>query len=272
MSTFIDLFAGIGGFHIALSQLGAQCVFASEVDKNARKTYIANHRIENFAGDITMIDPDSIPSHDILCAGFPCQSFSQAGLKRGFEDKRGELFLVIIEIMKRKKPSAFFLENVRHLKNHDNGRTFSKIKCEIENLGYSFFHYIVFAKDHGVPQLRPRLFMIGFREKQEYTPPKKRELNLTMSDILKGNCSRKIGYTIRVGGVGSGINSRHNWDSYIVNDQVIRLTVNQAAAMQGFPEDFTFTVSPREAMRQLGNSVAVPAVIDYAESIIKAIS
>ena len=129
--TFIDLFAGIGGFHLALHNVGAECVFASEWDDSARLTYETNFRKissnlfknGNFAGDITKVDKKSIPDFDILCAGFPCQPFSQAGFKKGFSDIRGTLFFDIAEIIRVKKPKAFFLENVRGLYSHDEGRT-----------------------------------------------------------------------------------------------------------------------------------------------------
>jgi DNA (cytosine-5)-methyltransferase 1 len=127
--TFIDLFAGIGGFHLALESLGAKCVFASEIDKFARETYIHNFSKTNavlfeqnqFNQDIRKVDYNDIPDFDILCAGFPCQPFSQAGHKKGFEDdqERGNLFYVIADIIQEKKPAAIFLENVRHLINHD---------------------------------------------------------------------------------------------------------------------------------------------------------
>jgi DNA (cytosine-5)-methyltransferase 1 len=143
---FIDLFAGIGGFHIALHNLGAECVFASEWDEAARKTYEENlnkvspklFKSGNFAGDITQVDKASIPDFDILCGGFPCQPFSQAGHKLGFDDTRGTLFFDIAEIIKIKQPKAFFLENVRGLFKHDNGKTFEVIKRTLtEELGYS---------------------------------------------------------------------------------------------------------------------------------------
>jgi DNA (cytosine-5)-methyltransferase 1 len=266
--TFIDLFAGIGGFHQAFADLGAKCVFASEIDENAKKTYLSNHKVDTFVGDINDIEPHDIPDHDILCAGFPCQPFSQAGFKKGFDDTRGTLFSNILNILIAKQPSAFFLENVRHLKKHDDGKTFAIIKNKIEGAGYSFYDFIVHAKHHGVPQFRPRLFMIGFKNKTCFAAPNQRELKITMSDILGGECSREIGFTLRVGGRGSGINSRHNWDSYLVDGEVRRLTVKQGAAMQGLPPEFIFPVSEREAMKQLGNSVAIPAVRDYAERIL----
>jgi DNA (cytosine-5)-methyltransferase 1 len=276
---FIDLFAGIGGFHLALHNLGAECVFASEWDEKARKTYEMNFKTVSpklfssgsFVGDITEVNKKSIPDFDILAAGFPCQPFSQAGFKRGFDDIRGTLFFDIAEIIRIKKPKAFFLENVRHLYAHDGGKTFETIRTILtEELGYSFHHSIVKASDHGLPQLRPRLFMVGFRDKKlEFVPPEKRRLKLTMSDVMKGEVDREIGFTLRVGGKGSGINDRRNWDSYLVDGEVRRLTPSEGKRMQGFPASFKFPVSDNEAMKQLGNSVAVRAIQDYAEKIIE---
>lgn len=275
---FIDLFAGIGGFHLALHQLGAECVFASEWDEKARLTYEANYqRISpklfksgNFQGDITLVDKQKIPDFDLLTAGFPCQPFSQAGHKRGFDDMRGTLFFEIAEIIRIKQPSAFFLENVRHLYAHDNGQTFAKIKQVItEDLGYSLHEFVVKASDHGLPQLRPRLFMIGFRDPlTEFAPPKKRDLAFNMSDVMKGTVNREIGFTLRVGGKSSPITDRRNWDGYLVDGEVRRLTPDEAKKMQGFPDGFVFPVSRSEAMKQLGNSVAVWAIQDYAKQII----
>ncbi len=274
---FIDLFAGIGGFHQALHNLGAECVFASEWDNFARQSYEANFRDkspelfskQNFAGDINDVDIDKIPDFEILCAGFPCQPFSQAGFKKGFAETRGTLFFKIAEIIQRKRPKAFFLENVRHLQNHDDGKTFETIQNVLTNeLGYSFYSKIIKASDFGLPQHRPRLFMVGFQDRT--TPfhfPEAQILELTMSDILGGECNKKIGYTLRVGGKGSGIHDRRNWDCYLVDGKEIRLNVEQAARMQGFPKDFVFPVSKTQALKQLGNSVAVPAVQATATQI-----
>ena len=279
--TFIDLFAGIGGFHLALHNLGAECVFASEWDEAARLTYETNFsklspklfKTGNFAGDITAVDKNNIPNFDILCAGFPCQPFSQAGFKKGFADIRGTLFFDIAEIIRIKKPKAFFLENVRGLYSHDEGKTFETIKRTLtEDLGYSFHHAIVKASEHGLPQHRPRLFMVGFRDPQtEYAFPKKRKLKFTMSDVMKGEVDREIGYTLRVGGKRSPIDDRRNWDGYIVDGEVRRLTPNEGKKMQGFPASFKFPVSDSEALKQLGNSVAVTAIQDYAEAIVESL-
>lgn len=277
--TFIDLFAGIGGFHIAFHNVGAKCVFSSEWDEHARNTYKTNFEkvspdlftSGNFVGDITKIDKKSIPDFDILTGGFPCQPFSQAGFKKGFSDTRGTLFYDIAEIIRIKKPKAFFLENVRHLYAHDDGKTFKTIKKILtEELGYSLYHNIVKASDHGLPQNRPRLFMIGFRDKKiSFSFPEKRKLAFTMSDVFGAKVNRDIGFTLRVGGKGSKITDRRNWDSYLVDGKPKRLSPKEGKKMQGFPDNFIFPVSDSQAMKQLGNSVAIYAIQDYAQKIIE---
>jgi len=273
---FIDLFAGIGGFHIAMESLGGECVFASEIDPFARKTYEHNFKKTNpdlfnkgmFNDDIRKINPIDLPDFDVLCAGFPCQPFSQAGHKRGFNDthksERGNLFFNIVEILEAKKPKAFFLENVRGIVNHDRGNTFKVIRDIIENeLGYSFHYQVVKASDYGLPQLRPRTFMIGFKNEgvlSNFSFPSKIPLKFNMSDVWGGKCSREIGFTLRVGGRGSNINDRRNWDSYLVDGQVKKIMPEQAKKMQGFPEWFEFPVPNTQAMKQLGNSVAIDAI------------
>ena len=281
---FIDLFAGIGGFHLALHSLGAECVFASEINLYARKTYIHNHtkispklfKENNFAGDIKLVDIQTIPDFDILCGGFPCQPFSQAGFKKGFEDSkedRGNLFFDIVKIIKKKKPAAFFLENVRHIKNHDEGRTFSTVQKMLEDEGYSFKFKMVKASDHGLPQHRPRIFMVGFRgettEESTFEFPKAEPLKMTMSDIFEKPCNKAVGYTLRVGGRGSGLMDRRNWDTYAVDGDVVRIGSKEGIKMMGLPSNFVFPVSETQAMKQLGNSVAVPAVRATAEKIIE---
>ncbi len=268
--TFIDLFAGIGGFHLAASNNGGNCVMACEIDKAARETYQVNHKIKNFVEDITKIKAIDIPDHDLLCAGFPCQPFSQSGFKKGFDDIRGTLFFHIAEIIRVKKPKAFFLENVRHLLNHDGGRTFAKIKQVLEELGYSFFYKVVKASDFGLPQHRPRLFMVGFKNKKiKFEFPEKIPLNKTMSDIFGKPCNKAVGFTIRVGGRGSKIDDRHNWDRYLVDGEEYKIQPKDGIKMMGFPADFKFPVSETQAMKQLGNSVAVPAISKTIEAITK---
>lgn len=285
---FIDLFAGIGGFHIALHNIGQECVFASEIDKNARITYEANMRkispnlfsSDMFNDDIRKITnaETQIPDFDILCAGFPCQPFSQAGHKRGFgelKDDRGNMFFNICTILEAKRPKAFFLENVRHLINHDNGNTFGAIRRILEEqLGYTFDYKVIKASDHGLPQHRARVFIVGFKKDQHRTMPKfvfpkPEPLLMTMSDVWKGKCNKDIGYTLRVGGKGSGIHDRRNWDGYLVDGVEKRLTTVQGLKMMGFPDDFEFPVSKTQAMKQLGNSVAVNAIRATASNIVE---
>ena len=276
----IDLFSGIGGFHMAFHNLGAKCVFASEWDKHARMTYEHNFRSispelfeENrFIGDINSIEDidRDVPDFDILTAGFPCQPFSQAGFRKGFNDTRGTLFFNIVEILRIKKPKAFFLENVRGLLSHEGGKTFSIIKETLEGLGYSFHFKIVHASDFGLPQLRPRLFMVGFRDKKiDFKFPDPVPLKITMSDVWGGKCSRDVGFTLRVGGRGSNINDRRNWDAYLVDGKIRTLSHKEGRRMQGFPDDFEFPVSDRQAIKQLGNSVAVSAIQAVANEILK---
>lgn len=278
---FIDLFSGIGGFHLAFHNCGGRCVFASEWNKHARITYEHNFRKTSpeifdqglFAEDVTKVDIGDIPDFDVLCAGFPCQPFSQAGYKKGFSDDRGNLFFHIAEILQEKQPAAFFLENVRHMLKHDGGRTFAIIKKTIEDLGYSFHHKMIKGTDFNIPQHRPRVFMVGFKGRgDDYSFPDTVPLTLTMSDILGGKCPKKVGYTLRVGGRGSDITDRRNWDSYEVDGKVVRLSVEQGKRMMGLPSDFAFPVSDVQAMRQLGNSVVVPAVQAVARTIVLALA
>lgn len=276
---FIDLFAWIGGFHLAFHNLGGECVLASEWDKEARKTYEHNHKGSskelfesgNFVWDITKVRESDVPDFDVLCAWFPCQPFSQAWFKKGFWETRWTLFFDIVRILKEKQPEAFFLENVRHLLKHDEGKTFATIQRVItEELGYSFFYKIVKASDFWLPQHRPRLFMVGFKNKKiDFKFPDPVELKMSMSDIWNDECSRKVGFTLRVWGKGTDISDRRNWDSYLVNGKIKRLTSKEWKKMQGFPESFEFPVSENQAMKQLWNSVAVPAIQTVAESIIK---
>ena len=283
--TFIDLFAGIGGFHLAMHNLGGECVFASEMDVHARKTY--EHNFKNispeifkkgmFNDDIRNMNVTEIPDFDILCAGFPCQPFSQAGHKRGFNDnhnsERGNLFFNIVEILEEKKPKGFFLENVRGLIKHDNGNTFKVIRNILENeLGYSFYFKIVKASDYGLPQLRPRAFMIGFRDEslmKGFQFPPNKPLKFNMSDVWNGNCSREVGFTIRVGGRGSKIDDRRNWDSYNVDGKIRQLGIEQGKKMQGFPDNYEFPVSNTQGIKQLGNSVAIDAVQEVAKQMLR---
>lgn len=178
--SFIDLFAGIGGFHLAMHNIGGKCVFASEWDKFARITYEENYKQfspelftnDKFNWDITKANPDEIEPFDVLCAGFPCQPFSNAGLKKGFEDTRGTLFFNIVEIINSKikigkPPKVIFLENVKGLKSHDKGRTLSTILKVLNELGYDVNYRVLNSKYFGLPQNRERLFIIAWLKNED---------------------------------------------------------------------------------------------------------
>ena len=192
--TFIDLFAGIGGFRVAMQNLGGKCVFSSEWDSAAQKTYFANYGDMPF-GDITSEETKSyIPNNfDVLCAGFPCQAFSIAGYRKGFDDTRGTLFFDVAEIIRRKRPKAVFLENVKNLCTHDNGKTFQVIKNTLEELGYIVFFKVMNAMEYAnIPQNRERIFIICFDPNQipnynEFKFPEKEDLTKTIHDCIDYN-------------------------------------------------------------------------------------
>lgn len=181
---FIDLFAGIGGFRIAAEQNNLKCVFSSEIDEDARKVYEKNFS-EIPSGDITKIAASEIPDFDILFAGFPCQPFSYAGNKLGFEDKaRGTLFFDIVRIIKEKKPKMFLLENVKGLRSHDKGRTLNTILAELEVLGYDTHWTILNSLDYGVPQSRERWYCVGFDKKLNFKFPEPHKERKIIQDII----------------------------------------------------------------------------------------
>jgi DNA (cytosine-5)-methyltransferase 1 len=301
--TFIDLFAGIGGMRIAFEKVGGECVFSSEWDKFAQQTYAANFG-DTPHGDITQVELTEVPRHDILIGGFPCQPFSHAGLKRGFEDTRGTLFFDVARIIDHRKPSMVLLENVKGFTTHDKGRTMAVVKETLEELGYNVFHKVLNAKDFGVPQNRERVFIVAINKKKmgsigfEYPTPKKVETKL--GDILDGKVDEK--YTIsnklwaghkrrlkehREKGNGFGyslfntkspytstISARYYKDgSEILIEQKDanprKLTPREAARLQGFPEKFKIPVSDNQAYKQFGNSVAVPVIHAIAKNMVK---
>ncbi len=183
---FIDLFAGLGGFRIALESLGAKCVYSNEWDEPVREVY-ANNFGDIPEGDITQVDENSIPEHDILCAGFPCQPFSISGKQRGFEDSRGTLFFDVARIVKAKKPKIVFMENVKNFASHDDGKTLSVVKATMEELGYKFHQKVLNAVNFGIPQKRERIYMVCFRNDlniKDFTFPKPFPLKRHVGDFL----------------------------------------------------------------------------------------
>ena len=325
--TFIDLFAGIGGFRLAMQSCGGQCVFSSEWDDAAKQTYFENYGEVPF-GDITKPETKNlIPEHfDVLCAGFPCQPFSNAGLKKGIEDTRGTLFYHIAEILKVHKPNAVLLENVRGLVSNDKGKTLQTILQTITSIGYKCnipqdliengpivklqkeaLKMVFSAKDFGVPQNRPRIYIVLWKdelhiEKFVYPKPLNTETHVgsilikdekitesfTISDRLwKGHQARKIRNIQKGNGFGyrsfnekspytSTLSRRYYKDgSEILIEQADKnprkLTPREAARLQGYPDSFHTHPSNTEAYKQFGNSVAVPVVTAVSKNIINQI-
>lgn len=295
---FIDLFAGIGGIRIPFQELGGQCVFSSEWDKFSQQTYEANfgHKPE---GDITKIDEKDIPNFDILLAGFPCQAFSVAGKKLGFEDTRGTLFFDVARIIKYHKPKAFLLENVRGLLSHKKGQTFEVIKNTLIELGYNVEFKLLNAKDFGIPQNRQRIYIIGFLEDVNFEFPEPHYTKTLVGDILDKSVESKytisdrlwtshqerkirnkekgwgFGYSIfnELSPYTSTISARYYKDgSEILIEQKDKnprkLTPKEASRLQGFPESFIIPVSDVQAYKQFGNSVCVSVIRELAKEIL----
>ena len=323
--TFIDLFAGIGGFRIAMQSAGGRCVFSSEWDEAAKETYFDNYGEVPF-GDITKPEIKAlIPDYfDVLCAGFPCQPFSNAGLKKGIEDTRGTLFYHIAEILRDHQPKAVLLENVRGLISNDKGRTIQTVLRTITGMGYKCnipqelidngpitkikaecSKMVLSAKDYGVPQNRPRIFIVLWREDvnvNEFLYPEPEKIKTRLGDILEqnvpdaytisdrlweGHQRRKEEHAKKGNGFGyclfnddseytSTISRRYYKDgSEILIEQKgknpRKLTPRETASLQGFPKEFKIPESNVRAYQQFGNSVAVPVVTKISEQIVEQI-
>lgn len=301
--TFIDLFAGIGGTRLGFEEAGGRCVFTSEWDPDCKKTYQANFG-EIPHGDIIKIDEKEIPNYDVLVAGFPCQPFSSIGKRQGFmHATQGTLFYDILRILKYKQnngqPSAFLLENVPGLVTHDKGNTFKTILKSLDEIGYKVFYKVLDAADFGVPQQRKRIYIVGLRKDLfgdvEFNFPEPTGKKAYINDYLEENAQ---GYSI----------SKHLQETYLfkVDDgrpiiidknskiqvktlvstyhKIQRLTgtfvkdgetglrllsESECKAIMGFPQDFIIPVSRTQMYRQMGNSVAIPAVAAVAKQIAK---
>ena len=298
----IDLFAGIGGIRQGFQNVfnDLEVVFSSEIDKFAQQSYYANYG-EVPAGDITKVDETEIPEHDIILAGFPCQAFSIAGHRKGFDDTRGTLFFDVARIAKYHKPKIIFLENVKGFKNHDKGNTYKVVKETLEDLGYKVFSEVLNAKNFGVPQNRERIYIIAFLDKNiEFDMSSFKDIRIksklgdilddsidkkyTISDKLwEGHKRRKEEHKQKGNGFGyclfnanseytSTISARYYKDGSEIlieqnNKNPRKLTPREASRLQGFPKDFKIVVSDTQAYKQFGNSVCVPVIQFLTEKI-----
>ena len=292
----IDLFAGIGGIRLGFEYWGCQNIFSSEIDPYAAKMYEANFGKIPF-GDINEIAPSEIPDHDILLAGFPCQPFSIAGKGLGFADTRGTLFFNIQEILKEKLPSAFLLENVKRLKNHNQGNTFEVIKTSLEALGYTIYFDILNTLDFGLPQKRERIYIVGFREKIDFSFPSKVGKRISLSEILEPEESIPDSYRLsenirakryaalkknpeypsiwheNIGGNVSplpyscALRAGGSYNYLVVNGER-RLTGREMLRLQGFPDSFKINLPYSQVRKIAGNSVSVPVIKLIAEQML----
>lgn len=258
---FIDLFCGIGSFHYSFEKFNWECVMACDIDTAVRQTYTSNYN-QTPLGDITKIDPKNISSFDILCAGFPCQPFSQCGQHKGFDDERGSLFFHIVKFVKFHEPKIIILENVQGLLNHDNGNTFKTIKEQLELKNYTVGYKILKCSDYGIPQMRKRLFILGIRNDLDLKHKINDMLNfseyekkVSLSAYLSKPFDKELAYTIRCGGKKSPINDKHNWDGYMVDGKEYRLTIDDCLKLQGFDDSFKLYGSLNEQWKQIGNTI-----------------
>ena len=304
----VSLFSGIGGLDQGFIDAGYDVVWANDFDQYAAHTYNKNNpEGVMHLGDINEIELADIPEHDVLIGGFPCQPFSMMGEQKGFEDTRGTLFFRIAEIInyqiqQNRAPKVIVLENVRRLLTHDNKKTFATIKRVLEDMGYKVFYTILNSADYGVPQIRNRLFIVCFRNKDvDFEFPAPIELTTDMHDILdkqvdeKFYLSEKVKPTILSDGTGgyvakSEINQsparplcatmakmhracQDNYysDDYILGngdvDRIRKLTPRECARLQGFKDDFVIDVSNAQAYKQFGNAVTVNVSRAVAEQV-----
>lgn len=293
---YIDLFCGIGGFHQAADSQGMECVFACDIDEEARKAYEHNYGIQP-KGDITGVRSKYIPDHDILFAGFPCQPFSIIGARNGFNDARGTLFFEIARIIKDKQPRAFILENVRQLVSHDKGKTLERILEILRNdLGYSTEFKIFNALNFGVPQKRERVLIVGFRDPVErFNWDKIQKIPMApLSSILEPHpdpkhfvsqrikTSRQARHTPKVtpsvwhenkaGNIAShpfscALRAGASYNYLLVNGER-RLTPREMLRLQGFPDSFEIVCNDSQTRKQAGNAVPVPMVRTILKEVV----
>lgn len=308
-----SLFAGIGGICYGFKQAGAEIVWANEIDKDACKTYRHNFGGDYLVeGDIKLVDPNDIPDIDILNGGFPCQAFSVAGYRKGFDDERGNLFFEITRLLEVKRPKAILLENVKNLEGHDHGNTFKVIKEQLELLGYHVHHKVLNTMEYGnVPQNRERIYIVGFLSKEAYdrfTYPEEIPLTRTIHDVIDVTDKKPLGlyyhnskYYPELKKTMTKKDTVYQWRRVycrenksnvcptltanmgtgghnvplILDDFGIRkLTPEECVGFQGFPAEFSFPddICNASKYKQAGNSVSVPVIKRIAENMIKAMA
>ena len=288
-----DFFCGIGGFHEAARNLSLDVVFACDIDEQAQRAYFANYRLQPM-GDITSIDPEDVPEHDLLFAGFPCQPFSIIGQRRGFSDPRGVLFFELLRFVKSKQPRGIVLENVKQLSTFDEGKVLKSIEDELEGLGYTVESRVLNALDFGLPQKRERTIIVATRRPFWRFPWPTKAMEMTpLKEILetdpdpkhyvsdqirqKRAAAHTAAVTPAIWHENKGGNvSSHEWScalragasyNYLLVDGVRRLTPREQLRLQGFPDAWEIVCSDSETRKQTGNAVPVPMVQAVIERV-----
>lgn len=258
----IDLFCGIGSFHRAAEDNGARCVFACDNDPFVKAVYEKNYGME-IASDICAVDLDTIPNHDILCGGFPCQPFSTMGARRGRDDIRGDCIDYIIETLKAKQPKSFILENVKGLLSINGGKDFATIVVTLKRAGYDVVHKLLHCEDYGIPQLRRRLFIVGFRNDlnvHDFEFPEPNEKRVTLEEYLGKPFVSSFNKTIRTSGHTSSLESGKSFCFHKMKDgSIYELTEDDLFRLQGFePKDWNWLGTSRwRRLKMIGNSIPV---------------
>ncbi|MYD44857.1 MAG: DNA cytosine methyltransferase [Gammaproteobacteria bacterium] len=298
ITTFSDLFCGIGGFHYAANQLGLECVFACDIDQACREQYKHNFGFEP-AADIKLVRAEEVPDHDVLFAGFSCQPFSIIGDRRGLDDRRGTLYHEILRIVSVKKPKALVLENVRQFSTNSNGRALNAVLVSLSNFGYSCQWKILNALDFGLPQKRERVIVVGLLRPgvmDLFQWPKPIPNYKPLADVLEQNPAQRhfasetirkkrmsrhlpktspaIWHENKGGNVSSSpfscvlrANASHN---YLLVDGERRLTPREQLRLQGFPESFEVIGSDSQIRKQVGNAVPIPMIRSVVEGVLSA--
>lgn len=290
---FADMFCGIGGFHVAASALEMECVFACDIDADCRAIYEHNFKVKP-ESDICRIDPASIPDHDVLCAGFPCQPFSIIGDRGGFSDARGTLFFELAKIIEAKQPPAFVLENVKQLASHNHGKTLSRILEILRDLEYTVDYRILNALNFGLPQKRERILIVGFKgEITGFNWPTRKLPMIPLKEVLekkpderhyvserikrarnavhKAKVTPSIWHENKAGNISShpfscALRAGASYN-YLLVDGERRLTPREMLRLQGFPESFEIVGNDSSIRKQAGNSVPVPMVKAVLERV-----
>jgi len=294
LKTFVDMFCGIGGFHLAAQSFGMRCVFACDIDAEARRAYAHNFGLTP-RGDISKVRAEEIPDHDLFCAGFPCQPFSIIGHRKGFDDIRGTLFFEIVRILSEKRPRAVILENVKQLTTLNKGAILERVLEALEELRYTVSWKVLNVLDYGLPQKRERVLIAATLDAFEEFPwPSDGRPRKPLAEILEENPAPKhyaserirrrrrdahrsahrpgVWHENKAGNVSSypyscALRAGASYN-YLLVDGERRLTPREMLRLQGFPDSFELACNDAQTRKQAGNAIPVPLALAGMEGIL----